>query len=100
MEKSGPSIDYVRLCIALAETDATWSPEKAMARFEQLGYFVASLEPELRVEALAWMISALKADRHQRLTDVTQMLLATLESDFEVAVNALLLVECVTQIAH
>jgi hypothetical protein len=91
LEKNGPSVDYARLCITLAETEAAWSAEQALARFEQLGYFVANLEPELRVEALAWMISALKQDRHLRLVQIASTFLSTLESDFWCAVDQLLL---------
>jgi hypothetical protein len=90
LEKNGPSVDYVRLCMSLAEAEATWNAEGALSRFEQLSYFAANLECELRVEALARIIVALTADVHSRLKPVLATLLSTLQATLSNSIDELL----------
>lgn len=91
LEKNGPSVEFARLCILLAETEATWSPEPALARVERACYFAATLDVDLRCEALAWIISRIKKDRYSRLGHVASTLLQTLCGDLDRSVDELLL---------
>jgi NACHT domain len=91
LEANGPSVEYVRLNILLIETEALWAPDSGLGRTEQLCYFIAGLEPDLRAEALAWLIAALARDRYGRLQNVASTLSATLRADFASVVHDLLL---------
>jgi hypothetical protein len=90
LSATGSSVENVRLRITLLETEALWSADCGMSRAEQLCYFAATLEPDLRAESLAWLIMAITLDRHGRLSRVAAELAETLRSDLEATVNELL----------
>src|ERR1035438_3168797 len=50
LERKGPSVDYVRLCMVLVETEAAWYPDQALSRLEEICYFIAGLDVDLRLE--------------------------------------------------
>jgi hypothetical protein len=87
---TGSSVENVRLRITLLETEALWSADRGVSRAEQLCYFAATLDPDLRAESLAWIIAATALDRHGRLGDVRAAFGETLRSDLEATVNELL----------
>jgi hypothetical protein len=89
-KKRGPTIQYVRLCVLLSETEATWSPEDALKRIEALCYFIADLDADVKCEAFAWLIRTIQLDRYARLELVRSTLLDTIEAAFDNAVHAVL----------
>lgn len=90
LESNGPGVEYVRVCMLLAETEATWSVDSAVTRIERLCYFAATLDASLRSEALAWIVARLKQDKYGRLAQARATLLETLCEDFKSTVEELL----------
>jgi hypothetical protein len=89
LEKKGPSVDYVRLCMILVETEAAWYPDQALSRLERLCYFAANLALDLRVEAYARILAVLTRDRYGRLSRMRDTLSDTITEDLKAAVKTL-----------
>ena len=81
LERKGPSVDYVRLCMVLVETEAAWYPDQALSRLEEICYFIAGLDVDLRLEAYAWLLGGLKKDTYKRLSVMRDTLLDTITAD-------------------
>jgi hypothetical protein len=90
LEKKEPSVDYVRLCMILVETEATWYPDQALSRMERLCNFTASLELDLQVEAYARILTVLTRDKYGCLSPLRETFADMVTADLKAALEALL----------
>lgn len=89
LQKRGPAVEYVRLELLVAETEATWDPRQALDRIEQLVYGSGTLDSANRADALAWVLRML-SENVGRLPDEAADLNALVEGELIGAVNAVL----------
>ncbi len=87
LQSRGPTVEYVRLEFALADTEATWDDKQALSRVENLLYFIANTDAAVRCEALAWALRAMGSGNLARCEAELQ---AVVESELLTCVDALL----------
>ena len=85
----GPSVEYVRLELLLAETEATWDSTQAFARVERGFYTAIDLQEADRSDALAWILRLL-TDRGDTLSPQSAVLTSLVEGELSSAIDAVL----------
>jgi hypothetical protein len=85
----GPSVEYVRFGLLLAEAEATWDPGAGYARIEQLAYTAANLDEADRADALAWILRLL-VHNGPDLSLQSGTLVALVEADLVDAIDTVL----------
>jgi hypothetical protein len=89
LQKRGPAVEYVRLELLVAETEATWDSRQALDRIEQLVYGCGTLDVANRSEALARVLRML-SENAGRLPSEAIDLTALVETELVGAVDAVL----------
>jgi hypothetical protein len=89
VEGRGPSVEYVRLELLLAETEATWDSAQAFARVERMFYMANNLQVGDRTDALAWILRVL-TERGQTLSAQSGALESIIQDELARAIEAVL----------
>ena len=89
LQKRGPAVEYVRLELLVAETEATWDSKQALDRVEQLVYGCGTLDSANRSEALARVLRMLSENAGRLPSEATD-LTALVETELIGAVDAVL----------
>ena len=79
----GPAVEYVRLQLCLAETEATWDSQQALSRIESVLWFVNTLKGPTHLDALARCIACLALDETGRLAEHVESFITLFEDELE-----------------
>lgn len=86
----GPAVEFVRLQLCLAETEATWDLKQASSRLEELYFYIDTLQAPTRLESLSRCVEALARDETGRLRSITTSLLGLFEEELRKSVPSIL----------
>ncbi|MCW5978768.1 MAG: hypothetical protein KIT09_11855 [Bryobacteraceae bacterium] len=90
LRSRGPTVEYVRLQLCLAETESTWDLKQAGSRIEELYFFIDALPAPTRLESLARCVETLSQDETGRLHASSTALLSLFEDEVQQSVSPLL----------